>query len=185
MFNKQHFRIKRNGEAYSNCYCRHPELIENYDKAVADETQMWDVHHRLETHFSDGTERPRNAQLSHAELAALGTYFDRPPEEFIFLTKVQHNTLHHKGKKMTEEQKRNIAEAMKGEKHPFYGKKLSEEHKRKLGEANSKKVLCRETGTVFNSVRDAYRKTGIYHSNISKVCLGKLKTAGGYHWQYL
>ena len=31
MICKEHFRLKRNGEPVKNrCYCRHPELIENY-----------------------------------------------------------------------------------------------------------------------------------------------------------
>ena len=28
--------------------CDTPELIENYEKAVNDKTQMWDCHHRFE-----------------------------------------------------------------------------------------------------------------------------------------
>ena len=76
--------------------CKNREQIENYDKAIADTTQMWDCHHRLETHFSDGTERPNNAQLSKAELIALDMYWDRPPEELIFLTKSDHYKLHGK-----------------------------------------------------------------------------------------
>lgn len=65
------------------------------------------------------------------------------------------------------------------------GKKLSEEHKRKLFEARSKRVICVETGEVFESTRDASRKTGIANGNISNVCNGKHKRAGGYHWKYV
>lgn len=38
---------------------------------------------------------------------------------------------------------------------------------------------------IFNSIVDAYDKTGIPKSNISYCCKGKLKTAGGYIWKYL
>lgn len=158
--------LKKNGEPCCRCYCRHPELIENYDKAIADTTQVWDCHHRLETHFSDGTERPRNAQLSRPELVALNTYFDRPPEEFIFLTKTDHNKLHTIGKTFSEEHKRKLSEANKGKRH-------------------SKKVLCVETGEVFESMIEAQRQTGIAQSNISNACTGKYKTTGGYHWQFM
>lgn len=48
MIDKTRFRLKKNGEPSYRCYCRHPELIENYDKAMADETQIWEVHHRKE-----------------------------------------------------------------------------------------------------------------------------------------
>lgn len=49
----------------------------------------------------------------------------------------------------------------------------------------SKKVLQIETGIVYPSVSEAYRKTKIDIANISRVCLGKIKTAGGYHWKYI
>lgn len=162
---EQYFRIKRNGEAYSNCYCRHPELIENYDKAVADATQVYEVHHRLETHTSDGERRL--VELTREELIALGMYYDRPAEEFIFLTIDEHNKLHHIGMKFSEEAKRKISEAMINHK------------------SHSKKVICVETNEVFESVRDAFRKTGIYYVGISQVCRRERKTAGGYHWQHL
>ena len=49
----------------------------------------------------------------------------------------------------------------------------------------NKEVVCIDTGEVFSSIRQASRATGIDFSNISKCCNGKLKSAGGYHWQYL
>ena len=39
------------------------------------------------------------------------------------------------GKKHTEEAKRKMSVAHKGEKHPFFGKKHSEETRRKMSEA--------------------------------------------------
>lgn len=78
--------------------CSIPKFIENYDEAVADTSQIWHCHHRLETHFSDGTPRPVNAQLSRDELIALGMYYNRPPKELIFLTAAEHRSIHTKGK---------------------------------------------------------------------------------------
>ena len=49
----------------------------------------------------------------------------------------------------------------------------------------NKEVVCIDTGEIFSSIRQASRATGIDFSNISKCCNGKLKSAGGYHWQYL
>jgi group I intron endonuclease len=49
------------------------------------------------------------------------------------------------GKPLSEEHKRKISEALKGERNPQYGKPLSEEHKRKLLEAHQGKHLSEET----------------------------------------
>lgn len=76
--------------------------IENYEKAVNDNVCTYDVHHRLETHFSDGTERPKNAQLYAKELKALDMYYNRPPEELIFLTSQEHRAVHQTGLKKSK-----------------------------------------------------------------------------------
>ena len=151
MINKTRFRLKKNGEPYYRCYCRHPELIENYDLAIADTNQMWEVHHRKEEFYSQ------------KELIERGEYYDVPPSELIFLTKSEHNKIDSKRKRQGKANK---------------GKLIN--HK-----SLSKKVLCVETDEVFDSTRDAERKTGINCRNISAVCLGKRKTAGGYHWKFV
>lgn len=133
MVNERRFTLKKDGTLYAYCYCRTPELIENYDKAVADDTQVWCCHHRLETHNSDGERRL--VDLSKEELIALGMYYDRPPEELIFLTSAEHKRLHNVGKQLSEEVKRKISEAQKGQ-VPWNkgkeGKRLSSETRRKM-----------------------------------------------------
>lgn len=100
------------------CFCTNPKRIENYARAISDEKHMWECHHRLETHFSDGTERPKNVQLSREELIALGVYYNRPAEELIFLTKSEHRKLHNRWinhpEGWTEEQKKKHSELLKG-----------------------------------------------------------------------
>lgn len=49
----------------------------------------------------------------------------------------------------------------------------------------SKKVLCIETNTIFNSILEASKTTNINAANICEVCKGCRKTAGKYHWKYL
>ena len=117
--------------------------------------------------------------------------------------------LAHKGKKMSEETKRKLSESKRGkyggEKHPMYGKHHSLESRRKMSLAhkglqsgsknpmygirgslnpNAKKVICIETGVIYNSMVDVEKITGIKRDNISHCCRGKCKTAGGYHWKF-
>ena len=53
-------------------------------------------------------------------------------------------------------------------------------HKENTRHSKCKKVLCIETGEVYDSIGDAERETGA--KNIGRACRGKLKTAGGFHW---
>lgn len=136
MINKRVFKLKKNGEPDYCCYCRHPELIENYDKAMADTTQVWDCHHRMEL-IATGAVVDSTAQ----DLKDWGIYYDRPASELIFLTHAQHTVLHNKdnkyslGKKRSEETKAKMSTANKGKPSWNKGKKLSplsEEHKAKV-----------------------------------------------------
>lgn len=47
-----------------------------------------------------------------------------------------------------------------------------------------KKVICIDTGTVYNSLKEAGEITGVRRCHISNVCRGERKTAGGLRWQY-
>ena len=91
--------------------CEDISLIENFDKAILDENNLWVCHHRLETHTSDGERRL--VDLYSRELKALNMYYDRPASELIFLEKLEHNKLHAKGRgdisKDSEVKTRNIA----------------------------------------------------------------------------
>ena len=49
----------------------------------------------------------------------------------------------------------------------------------------SKKVMCMETGKIYQSGGEAERDTGICGRNIRSACSGKYKTAGGYHWKWV
>ena len=84
----------------AKAFCRDDiSLIENYDKAVSDTTQMWHCHHRRETIFSK------------SDLIEIGEYYNRPSCELIFLTPLEHIRLHHLGKHLSEETRKKISEA--------------------------------------------------------------------------
>lgn len=122
MINERIFKLKKDGTPSSECFCKTPELIENYNKAIVDTTQVWDCHHRLETHNSDGERRL--VDITKKELIILGMYFDRPVNELIFLTKADHTMLHKKGKKrgpQSEDHKRKNSEARRGKSHSNKG----------------------------------------------------------------
>ncbi|MBQ0112005.1 MAG: hypothetical protein KBT03_02640 [Bacteroidales bacterium] len=90
--------------------------IENYEKAVNDETQMWHCHHRIEI-SDDGL----HTIYSKEELKKLGLYLHRSPNELIFLTKSEHMKLHGTvelsqklSKPCTENRKQKLSIANKG-----------------------------------------------------------------------
>lgn len=69
---------------------------------------------------------------------------------------------------------------------------FSEEHKRKIkehhgGGAEKKKVLCVETGIVYESINDAARNLNISKKMISNCCrkVPHYNTAKGYHWEFI
>ena len=101
-------------------------LIENYDKAVSDTTQVWDCHHRRETIYSV------------KELIEIGEYYNRPACELIFLTPTDHRRLHKLGKHLSEESRKKLSESKKG-------KHRSEETRKKISESKKGKHLSVET----------------------------------------
>ena len=113
------------------------------------------------------------------------------------LTK-KHNSESQKGKILSEETKKKLSEAKKGENHPMYGKHHPEETKKKISEAKKgkkmseetkdkkgKKVYCVELDKEFSTINKASKELNIDACGIIKVCKGKQKTSGGYHWRYV
>lgn len=121
-------------------YCNNIEQVENYELALKDNFKGWDCHHRLETHNSDGERRL--IDITSKELIALGMYYNRQPEELIFMRRKEHLTLHNKsearsqkiskskiGIPRSEETKRKVSETRK-----LRGIKPSLEQRRKQSE---------------------------------------------------
>ena len=164
--------------------CEDISLIENYDKAIADQTQTWDCHHRGEI-LPCGRFKAKH-------LKKFNLYYNRPACELIFLTHDEHTRLHKqgvprpdlKGVPRSEEHKKAISDAMKGvPKGP-----MSEATKRAIGEANSKKILQYTKSGEFvkewASMTAIWQELGIRQSNICACCKGNRKSAGGYVWKY-
>lgn len=107
---------------YIKRYCKEYNMIENYEEAV-NSKERWECHHRLELD-DDG-----NFLNSRSDLKKKGLYFDRPPEELIFLPKSIHKKIHnHEG--LSEETRSKLSQP--GSKNGMFGKHWSEEDKIRL-----------------------------------------------------
>ena len=136
--------------------CEDLSLIENYELAVNDNTQMWEIHHR-------GEVLPCG-RFSRDDLKKFGLYYKRPAAELILLTKAEHNRLHKRGIPRSEATK----------------KAMSESSSKKILQFTKSGEFIRE----WSSAYEAYRQLGIANSSICKCCNGKYKSAGGFVWRY-
>lgn len=95
------------------------------------------------------------------------------------------------------ETREKMSESHKGEKNSFYGKHHSEDARVKMSKAKkgvytdgnhprARKVICVETGEVFDTIKEAAQKHGLSPQKISLVCIGTYgrNTTGGLHWKY-
>ena len=87
----------------------------------------------------------------------------------------------HRGKKASDETRKKMSAAHKGV-------KKSAEHAQKIGAAHSKRVqMLTPEGELlaeFVSMTAAAATTGVSMKNISAVCRGDRRKAGGYCWRY-
>ena len=161
--------------APSSLFCRNPELIENYGEAISDTTQTWHCHHRLETHNSDGERRL--IDITKEELVALDMYYDRPPEELIFLTHFEHRSLHNKGKYVSNETRTKISKyKSKNPSKSMLGKRHSDETKQKISVANKGKHPSEEARKKMSDARKG-ENNGMYGKHHSEETKKKLSEA--------
>ena len=80
---------------------------------------------------------------------------------------------------LSEETKNKIRKSLTGLKH-------TQERAERNGRTHSKKVVCVDTGEVFNSALEAANFKKLKSSNIISVCKKKkhCNTAGGFKWEY-
>ena len=55
----------------------------------------------------------------------------------------------------------------------------------RAAKSKSKPVRCIETNIIYPSSKEVQRKLGFAQGNICKCCNGKIKSAYGYHWEYV
>lgn len=163
-------------ENYAKKYCCEDiSRIENYDLAVNDPTQTWDIHHRRETIYS--------AQ----GLIEIGEYYHRPAAELIFLTPSEHRTLHKRGKNNPFFGKHHSAETLEKLSEANLGKHLSAETKQQMSKAHLGKHHSAETRTKMSEARRAANRGNHWWNNgaqnkFSKECPGPEWKQGRLKW---
>lgn len=141
-------------ERQAHRYCKEDiSKIENYDKAMADTTQTWDIHHRTEIWWN----------CSAKELIKNECYYHRKACELIFLTKGDHTRLHHKGKPKSSEHRQKLSAALKvnhvpanGKNNPMYGRHHSEASKAKMTDSHKGKSFTDEHRLKISEAMKAY-----------------------------
>ena len=103
-------------EYYAKMYCKEDlSKIENYDKAISDDTQTWHCHHRTEIWWN----------CTAKDLIENECYYNRKACELIFLTPKEHMRLHMQGQQLSIETRRKMSEKKKGKSSWNKGKATS------------------------------------------------------------
>ena len=92
-----------------------------------------------------------------------------------------------RGIKFSDEHIKNLRISHLGKTPPNKGIPMSDQQRAVLRERKikkMKKVYCFETNTVYDSIAEAARVTGVRAGNLHGVCEGLRKHTGGYHFRY-
>jgi hypothetical protein len=158
------------------CYCKDDiTKIENYNKAINDNTQTWECHHKKEDVFS------------RCELIKNREYFNCPASDLILLTKSEHKALHNallfkgkptwnKDKEWSEETKLKISNTLKlffsdKNNHPMYKKHHSEETKLKISKSlkgRKRKPFSTKTKLKMSKAKKGKKLSIEHRQNISE-----------------
>lgn len=65
------------------------------------------------------------------------------------------------------------------------GQSLSEQAKKNISQGHKKKILCIETGIIYNSRQEAAKAVKRSPSGIGRAATGQQKTCANLHWRYI
>ena len=140
-------------------------LIENYHQAIADQTKMWDIHHRRESDENGRT------LFTKKQLIDIGLYLNRPASELVFVTRSMHKKLH---REMSE-------------KSGKIGGKIGGKSPSRIEKISIPIIQFAKSGEFMKewpSAKEAERQLGIHQQNICACLKGRCKSAGGFVWRY-
>ena len=149
-------------------YCTDYKNIENYDTAIKSPLR-YDLHHRREI----------SEHKSKKQLITENLYYGIPASDLIFLEQREHMRLHREGKHLSEETKKKLSDANKGEKCYMYGKPKSDETRRKMSNAKKGKHISAESRQKMSDAKKGKPKSAETKQKMSDANKGKLK---GLHW---
>ena len=117
-------------------FCKDYTRIENYQEAVNDTTQTWVCHHIL------------GEILSREQLLDHDFYYDVPSCMLKFVTEREHKQIHQNGKHLSEETRKKLSEAQKGNVNKkgktssIFGKAFKEHYR--LTQCEDRKLYSKE-----------------------------------------
>lgn len=137
--------------------CEDISLIENYEEAI-NSNDVWEIHHKLEIELSK----------SKHELIDMGLYYNRPANEFIFLTKKEHKSLHmsiHRNNGIVGNHSQNEITKSKIS-NSMIGSKKSEIHKLHMSKPKKKFKWLTEDGSIKEMSKNHAKR---FHPNWKEI----------------
>ena len=163
-------------EYNAKSYCSEEiALIENYHEAIADQTKMWEIHHRRESDSEGRT------LFTGKQLIEMGLYFKRPASELVFVTRSMHWKLHREIRSNCGKIGGKIGGKIVGKKYgAINGKKGAIKQSIPIRQFTKDGTFVKE----WPSACEAGRQLGIFKQNICNCLKGRSKSAGGFVWRY-
>lgn len=146
---------------------KHEIILQGLDKETACKIEIELIR------FYKSNQREYGYNISNGgECNWLGLHHSKETKEKMSIAK----------KNMSKESRLKNAQSHKGllagNKNPMYGKSGA------LSPV-SRKIICLNDSTIFDSIADAGRKLNVHTSHVSSVCKNKLNHVGGYRFMYL
>lgn len=172
-------------------HCRHDKIV--VDKAIQK--------YGIENFFVDVIDHADSVEeLNRLEIKWIEYYNSIVPHGYNQCRGGENTVGFHHRQETKIKMKMKKIDIFNGSNNPFYGKHHSIEQRTKWSverkgrdtskarhasmKKHKRKVINIDTGSVFNSVKEAAERYGLKDTHITRVCRGKRKRTGGYRWAY-